>query len=310
MKEKMFKSLDEQIQIFVERGLLISDYEFTRDIILRENYFFLTGYRHIFSDSNNSAMYIKGTTFEELYAVFNFDRYLRNIIFKNILIFENNLKSILSYTVSKNHGYKENNYLNVKIFSRDHRKVKQINDLVKKMKRQITINGRQHRATKHYLDNYGYIPLWIVVKVLSFGITGELYMVLHTADQEEIADLLNTTIENLESFLPILANYRNLCAHEDICFENKTQKAIENTIYHEKLLISKTDGEYENGKHDLFALVIILKEVLNSEDFNMFIREVCYEIDRLEGKLNTIGIDKILDTMGFPDNYMEIVRMD
>ena len=57
------------------------------------------------------------------------------------------------------------------------------------MKRQIRVNGAQHSATSHYLKNYGYIPLWVVVKVLSFGIVGELYTVMKREDQEEIANM-------------------------------------------------------------------------------------------------------------------------
>ncbi len=310
MKIKTFKSLDEQIEMLLNKGLVINDYDFTRDVLLRENYFFLSGYRHLFTKSSTNRNFVDGASFEELYSVFNFDRQLRNIIFKNILVFENNLKSIISYVISKNHGFKENNYLNAKIFVNDYRKSKQVNDLLKKMKRQIHINSRQHQATRHYIDNYGYIPLWVVVKVLSFGITGELYLILQRQDQEEIADILSVSVDNMESYLPILANYRNLCAHEDICFENKTQKAIENTIYHERLTLPKCDGEYMLGKHDLFALVLILKEVLSKENFTLFMREVEYELNLLSGKLNSIGINIILESMGFPMNYKELVRMD
>ncbi len=46
--------------------------------------------------------FIKGTTFDELYATFVFDRRIRNIMFKYILIIENNMKSIISYQLSKN----------------------------------------------------------------------------------------------------------------------------------------------------------------------------------------------------------------
>ena len=53
--------------------------------------------------------FIKGTTFEEFCQIFNFDRRIRNICFKNILIIENNIKSIISYELSKKYVYKEKN---------------------------------------------------------------------------------------------------------------------------------------------------------------------------------------------------------
>ena len=310
MKTKTFKTLDEQIDILTNKGLTIEDITYTKEMLLRENYFFLSGYRHLFLDPNNHRSYIEGTTFKELYAMFSFDRQIRNIIFKNILIVENNLKSILSYTMSKNHGFKENNYLNPNNFVRDSRRMRQINDLIRKMKRQINVNGKQHAATAHYLINYGYIPLWVVVKVLSFGIVSELYTILQYQDQKEIADTYGIEIKKLVEYLPILANYRNLCAHEDICYCNRTQKIIDDTKYHQMLYIPLNDVGYTYGKNDLFAVIIILKQLLDRDDFTLLISEINYELERLSGKLQVIKIEKVLHAMGFPNNFKEIVRMD
>lgn len=310
MKSKTFKTLDEQIDILVNKGLVVDDIEFAKSVLLRENYFFLSGYRHLFMDPSDNKRYLDGTTFKELYSMFLFDRQIRNIIFKNILIVENNLKSILAYIMSKNHGFKENNYLNPNNFVRDSRKNRQINDLIRKMKRQISVNGKQHTATAHYIINYGYIPLWVVVKVLSFGIVGELYTILQYQDQKEIADVFGVSINNMVDYLPILANYRNLCAHEDICYINRTQKAIDDTKYHKLLYIPINNEEYIYAKNDLFALVIILKTLLDPDNFNLFINEISYELDRLSGKLNVIKIEKVLHEMGFPNNYKEIVRLE
>lgn len=308
MANKTFKNLDQQIEILYDRGLTITDYETTRNILLRENYFFISGYRHPFLERKDQ--YLKGTTFEELYALFLFDRQIRNIIFKNILIFENNLKSILSHILSKNHGFKESTYLNPKTLTKDPTKSKMVADVVRKMKRQIMVNGNQHTATKHFIYNYGFIPLWVVVKVLSFGLVGELYKVLKEEDQYEIADLFEIRVSKLINYLPILANYRNLSAHEDICYENRTQKHIDDTIYHEILKIDKKEEEFTKGKNDLFALVIILKHVLEENDFKMFMNEIDYELDVLKGRLKIIKIDKILNRMGFPENYRALEGID
>ena len=69
-------------------------------------------------------------------------------------------------------------YLNPKNFTQDHDKIKRVHDLINKMKRQIRINASSHNATIHYMNNYGYIPLWVLVKVLSFGIVCELFTIL------------------------------------------------------------------------------------------------------------------------------------
>ena len=134
---KTFKTLDEQIGILQSKGLVVSNVEYAREVLLRENYFFLHGYRYPFLKSKNNKVFINGTTFEEYYSVFLFDRGLRNIIFKHILIIENNTKSIISYQLSKKYGIKEKDYLNPNNFNNTLDKKRQVSDLLSKMKRQI-----------------------------------------------------------------------------------------------------------------------------------------------------------------------------
>lgn len=310
MGKKTFKTLDEQIQILKSRGLVVTDLEKAKNVLLRENYFFISGYRHLFMKSSKDNVFIPGTTFEELYAMFVFDRRIRNIFFKNLLIIENNIKSLISYQLSKKYGFKESDYLNPKNFSKDPIKVRQVRDVLSKVKRQIRINGKQHSATMHYITNYGYIPLWILVKVLSFGIVGELYDILDDADQIDIAHVYNVDVETLVIYLSILSNYRNLCAHEDILYDYRTQKVIPDTRYHYLLNIDMTDNEYNYGKNDLFSVIIMMKHLLTDGEFRELINEIGYELDILEGKTNILPINNFLNKIGFPDNWRDIVNLD
>ena len=309
MKTKEFKTLDEQIEILKNRGLVINDIDGTKRLLLRENYFFINGYRHIFLKNRNGNDFIKGTTFEELYAVFQFDRNFRNILFKNLLIVENNLKSILSYCLSKKYGIKEKDYLKPSNFSQDIKKIRQVNDVLSKIKRQIKLNGRQHSATLHYLSNYGYVPLWILVKLLSFGMINELYSILKPEDKLLIAEYYNLDVETLGIYIGLLSNYRNLCAHEDIVYDHKTQKEIPDTRYHRILDIPTMNDEYEYGKNDIYAVIIMLKQVLDERDFGSFIGEVSYELSLLDGRVEVIPQRKILDRMGFPENWEDITNI-
>ena len=308
MNNKVFKNLDEQIEILKDKGLIINDINYAKEVLLRENYFFIMGYRHLFLKHDSSRKFIDGTTFDELYSLFVFDRMFRNIIFKNILIVENNYKSIFSYVLSKNYGYKERD--NIKNFDNDKSRTRQINDLIRKVKRQFNVNGRQHGATSHYMDNYGYIPLWIGVKVISFGLMSEMFSILKPIDKVSIASVYKIEPDEMEMYLPILANYRNLCAHEDIVFNHFTQRIIPDTKYHSILQIEKVNNEYVYGKNDIFALIIILKRLLTKDDFKMMMNEINYEFDRLCGKLNVIKIDDVINAMGFPQNYKDIMYIE
>ncbi len=310
MIEKHFRTLDEQVEILKSKNMVIANEDYAKSVLLRENYFFLNGYRHLFMVSNEERFYKKGTTFEELYSLFLFDRTFRTICFKNLLIIENNFKSIISYQLSKKYGYKEKDYLKAKNFTRRPDKQRQVNDLLKKMKRQIRVNGGQHAATQHYAYHYGYIPLWILVKVLSFGIVCEMFTILKEDDQNAISQIYGVEVEELIIYLPILANYRNLCAHEDIVYENKTQKEIEDTIFHRLLQIPKEDGEFICGKNDAFALMIIMKQLLDKEKFKSMSIEIENAIRTLDYNLKTISIKDVLKRMGFPKNWKELANIE
>ena len=306
MNKKEFRTLDEQVNIMVNKGLKVNDIDKAKDILFRENYFFINGYRSLFYTKDRK--FINGTTFEELYSLFLFDRNLRNILFKYILVFENNIKSIISYQLSKKYGYKEKDYLNPKNFNQDIKEKRRVDDVIYKMNRQIRINGEKHTATFHYITKYHYIPLWILVKVLSFGLINELYGILKEEDQKEIADFYKMSSDDLKVYLQLLSNYRNLCAHEDIVYEHRTQTYIGDTYYHSRLNIPKNDlGEYTKGKNDLFALIIILKQVLQADRFKEFIQEINTCFDMFNMHINTIEINKLYNKMGFPENYMDIV---
>lgn len=310
METKIFKTLDEQIEILKNKNLVIDNEEYAKEVLLRENYFFLNGYRLPLMKSKDNKVFIEGVKFEELYSLLLFDRKLRNIVFKNILIIENNLKSVISYQLSLKYGYKEKNYLNPNNFNTSGDKRRQVNDLLAKMKRQIKNNASQHSATSHYLNNYGYIPLWVLVKVLSFGIVSELFSILKKEDQYAVVDVYGLDIKTFLDYLPILSNYRNLCAHEDILYDNRTNRVIEDTRYHKELNIPIMNNEFIYGKNDLFALIIIIKSMLKDNEVNDFMLEIKNALDNLEYNLRSIPINKILDRMGFPENFMDIVSIE
>lgn len=308
--EKIFKSLDQQIEILKEKGLVFNDIDNAKEILVRENYFFISGYREIFMKSKKLNQFIEGTTFEELYAMLIFDRKMRNILFKHILIIENNIKSIISYQLSKRYGFKEKDYLNPKNFTQDRDKFAQVKDILNKMKRQIRVNGKHHTATYHYIANYGYIPLWILVKVLSFGIISEFYGILKNEDQMKVAQMYNLDPDTLIIYLSVLANYRNICAHEEVLFDHRTQRPIPDTKYHQQLNIELVDDEYNYGKVDIFAVILIFKVMLSDEEIREAIREIQYEVDVLNGKIHSVSMTSILNTCGLPENWDLIRNME
>ena len=101
-----------------------------------------------------------------------------------------------------------------------------------------------------------------------------------------------------------------MCAHEDVLYDHRTQRMIPDSKYHQLLGIEKTDDEYIFGKNDLFAIVIILKQMLTEEEFREFAYELGYEIDVLDGRVDTVPLISILNRIGFPENWRDIINIE
>ena len=53
-----------------------------------------------------------------------------------------------------------------------------------------------------------------------------------------------------------------------------------------------------------------MKRMLSYDEFKDMCLELEKRIDNLEYNLHSIKIDKILDKMGFPSNYMELANIE
>ncbi|WP_369024807.1 Abi family protein [Mycoplasma capricolum] len=100
-RPKEFKTFQEQIEILKSRGLIITNEQKAIEILKQENYYnIVNGYKDLFlkkSLDNNQDIFIENTNFDELYSLFLFDRELRSILLKYILIFERDFKTTIAY---------------------------------------------------------------------------------------------------------------------------------------------------------------------------------------------------------------------
>lgn len=100
-----------------------------------------------------------------------------------------------------------------------------------------------------------------------------------------------------------MTKHRNVCAHGERFFNYATKDSITDTVIHRKLRILQKNGRYQKGKNDIFSEVIILKYLLDEEDFRRFYYELKYCL-----KYHAPG-ERILALMGFPKNWTAIIRL-
>lgn len=309
--EKIFKTIDEQIDILKSRKIIIDDYDKAYNLLSKNNYYYLiNGYKDLFIDfTSKEEKYINGTKLEELYALYEFDKDIKINFLKYLLLIENEIDTYIAYEFSKSYGHK--NYLVPTNFCNSSFKQPLIEKFIKDVDLEI---GYQYKNSNemimHYLDNYNYVPLWVLVRILSFGKISKFYSLMKPKEQNAVSRKYNLRIHEFRIILHNLTLIRNICAHDEKLYDIKMKNRISSTIYHKKLKIENKNGNYQYATRDLFSIIIALKLLLEKEQFNRFYAEIIKSIEKLKKELSIISIDKVMFKMGFPKNYKKLLKFE
>mgnify|MGYP000063083810 FL=1 len=304
MNRKRFLTYDEQISFLSEqKQLIIEDQEYAKRILFQTGYFALVnGYKRIFKNPQTNKFQV-GVRFEDVYGMYCFDRNLRSILLKYILICEQTIKSSLSYHFCQIYGEDQKAYLNPINYLQSENHSRIIKKLIQKMSAQLNENSSYYYI-RHYVKRYQSVPFWVLVNTLTLGQVSKMYSCQKSRVKIQICKDFGEIRENeLERMLSIMTKFRNVCAHNDRLFNFKTQDALPDLLIHQMLQIPKRLGRYCCGKEDLFAQVIILKMLLQEEDFEWFYTELkqCFQRHSV--------YETILYQMGFPENWKEIANI-
>ena len=309
MEEKVFKTLDELVDLLIERGVSIkdaSDRAYAKRILERNGYYnLINGYSKLFLDTpteSGQPRYRSGTTMYEIHALYQFDRVLRNIFFRYILEVETNIKSLISYYFSEAHGHK--NFLvygNFNTALRDSNT--KITNLIAEIQRQVASRSTDP-SISHYLNKHGYIPLWVLNSILTLGTISKFYSLMLPSERQSVSRHFEIMDNELENSLLYISSIRNFCAHGNRLYCFRTKHPLTSTNYHSSLEIpTNNSGEFMYGKRDLFACVIALKRLLSHNDYKRMTKEIFRAIGTLDKKLSILTRDDVLNEMGFPSNW-------
>ncbi len=305
--EKPFKKHSDLILLLEERGIDFSNPKSkseAKKYLQRIGYYnLINGYSTLFYDESKKDSYIEGTTIGEIHALYLFDTRIRSIVLENILPFEENIKALIAYYFPKAHS--ESNYLTYTNFDNEKRGAsKNVTSLIATVQKQIA-DRYSDPSISHYLNKYGYVPLWVLTNILSLGTISKFYSLMKQKERHNIAKTFKIMDNELESVLTYISAVRNFCAHGNRLYCYRSNRPLSDTFMHEKLEIPRVDDkeEYEYGKRDLFAALIALKIVQSKTQFNKLIRKIDTELNTLEKSLSTIKIDAVLKCMGFPEDW-------
>lgn len=300
---KQFQTYDELLSFLQdEKNLIIDDYAAAKHILKKTSYFSLiSGYKEVFKNPTTGA-YRDGTHFSDIYRLYCFDNELRSIFLKYILIAERSIKSSLAYHFSEAYGECQEQYLSLNKYNITASNQKNVQKLVGLLSWQLTHNS-DYAYINHYKNRHHNVPLWIMIQVLTLGQLSHMFDYLKaTVPIRVCEDYHNISLKDMHSFLSIMTKHRNACAHCDRFFNYRTKDSITNTPFHAKLNLEIKNGRYQYGKNDIFSEVIILKYLLDKDDFHNFY----YEIKHCLKSHNPSKT--IMEIMGFPDNWMAICK--
>lgn len=310
MPDKPFKTYDELIEILNSRGLVIitpEDKNYAKTVLAKEGYYnLINGYNKLFLDASaEENKYLEGTTLQEIHALYQFDRVLRDIFFRYILRVETHIKNLIAYYFPMQYGH--NNYLLYVNFNTDCRDAQsKITALIAEVQRQISSRASDP-SISHYLRVYGYVPLWVLNNILTFGTISKFYSLMRTPERQSISKTFGILDNELESELMYLSSIRNFCAHGNRLYCYRTKNPLIDTPFHADLLIEKNEkNEYIQGKRDLFAALIALKRLLSNNDYKRLSKEIYRAFGNLRKKLIVLHQDDVLKEMGFPANWRNL----
>ncbi len=246
--KKHFQSIDRQLSLLHARGVATD--EQTASVLLREGYYaVVNGYGKAFLDDIATAAagndrYVKGTTFNQIYQLFLFDRELRAETFRAVMCVECTLRSVLSHTFCERHR-KANSYLRRNCYApaNEYLRGEQAHpgDLT------WMINTLEHHARGHvhdehddeprdsnrvawYREHYSEVPLWVLFSDLTFGNLRYFFALMRRDEQRIVCERMRETCGTTHAGktltprgmlhdLEALSELRNDCAHEERIYD-------------------------------------------------------------------------------------------
>lgn len=288
---KEYKSNEELIEYLSSKGVIVSNPKDALEKIEKYTYYSIVNtYKGVFK--NEKGDYIDNVSFDDIYAAFEFDKNLKIIILKYCLEIETVINSIMANQISKVYGIQ--NYLEISNLDAS------INDdikesLLKKINDEIKKDYKVHTAVTHYIDKYGFVPPFVLFKILTFGVASSYYGLLKQSDRQAIAKYFKISDKLLKQILKNLTTIRNITAHSDRLY-NYTSKFY--------LSFKLIDDSYTKSDNitNLYMVIRCMEKLLTKEQYEELYNSISEEVIKLGKKLKSIEVGKIQKIMGFPVN--------
>ncbi|MDR1753957.1 MAG: Abi family protein [Eubacterium sp.] len=237
-------TIDDQIKKLRERGCVIENEKHAKQVLGAVNYYRLAYYFAPFFVEKGH--YKKGTSFEKVLKIYDFDRELRNVLLVALEEIEITIRAICSNYHALKYGAL--GYKNPDSFDRTHNH----RQFISKLERIVESNGDSGIVAHHKGKYGGEFPVWAIVELFSFGMLTHFFRDLKVEDKAAIVEEnfsdISISAKHLISWLDCLSDLRNHCAHYNRLYDNRFWLRPKAT----------PEMEFDNT---LFSYVFIMKQL-------------------------------------------------
>ncbi|MBL9180532.1 MAG: Abi family protein [Verrucomicrobiaceae bacterium] len=292
-KPKDARTYQEQLDLLKARGLAVADEPAALHCLEHHNYYRLSPYRFPFTQPGNRDAFQPGSTFEQLWALYTFDRQLRHLVIEGCKSVEISLRSRWAYEVG--HRLGPLGYLDNRHFSTPLVHATTLVKLHAEMERSKEDFIKHHRGTLLM----PWPPAWVIVEIASFGnISTLLSQLRQSSIRQAIADPFGLDEQTFCSLMHHLSVLRNTAAHHSrlwnrlFVFKFKLPRKKPPHLrpnFYEDPLLPKKEGKIHNT---LLLLIHLLRCIDPATDWP----------DRLIHLLRTLDA-ALIPEMGFPADW-------
>lgn len=297
-----------QIDLLKSRGVVFADEAKAKYQLANVSYFRLSAYMFPFKKNIGGKIDHKfrdGTTWENIYDMYVFDRKLRLLVFDAIEKIEVAIRTQMVYILSHRYGSHwqddETIYKPKRTIRLNDGTEKEINiyrDIQKHINEQLH-NNHTEPFIEYYREKYDHPvnpPSWMCVEVMYFNQLSRIYSNLEKrSDRAEIARSFDLPPDDFTSWLHTLNYVRNICAHHARLW-NRDLKIVPSMLRFSKTKIwISNPASVKRSKIYYFLCMInyILQTVNVNSTFKLRLKELLKEYKPR------------ISAMGFPENWQE-----
>lgn len=299
---------EKQVELLLSRGLIVTDRKRAERHLANISYYRLSAYMLPYKKKEDDVIidaFKEGTTWDDIYDLYVFDRKLRLLVFDAIERLEVAIRTQIIYQLSHKYGshWQDNAHIfnpPKEVILRDGRKI--TIDVYREIQSHIKEQLHSNRAEvfiQHYHNKYGTPenpPSWMSVEIMYFNHLSKICTGLkNRADINGIASYFVLPPKTFCSWLHTMNYVRNICAHHSRLWNRDLNIVPEKLSFSKRLVwISNPDTAKRSKTYYFFCMINYMLQVANpTSQFKSKLKEL------LEEYQNVIS----LDSMGFPQGW-------